>query len=109
MLAKHTRTLSCLLSLLVLLSMHKAHAYVYALCLPLWVMRANWFWQLPLESLALQSSRILMLDLHTQVYVWSGRHVAGPDYQVYRDVCKEVRPTTRSMSHTLHRRLHPLR
>jgi Sec23/Sec24 trunk domain/Sec23/Sec24 beta-sandwich domain len=45
------------------------------------------FEELPLESLAMQSNRILMLDNHTHVFVWSGRAVSGPEYDVYRQAC----------------------
>lgn len=47
------------------------------------------FEQLPLETLALQSGRILMLDHHTHVFIWSGKAVKGIEYEVYRDVCRE--------------------
>jgi hypothetical protein len=45
------------------------------------------FEELSLESLALQSNRILYLDHHTQVLIWSGADVASPTYQAYRDAC----------------------
>ena len=62
--------------------------------------------QLPMETLALQSNRILFLDHHTQVFVWSGRDVvrerivlrflsvifvvqAGKEFDVFREACRD--------------------
>lgn len=47
------------------------------------------FEELPLETLGLQSNRILFLDHHTQVLVWSGAHVAGPAFDVFRSACQQ--------------------
>lgn len=43
--------------------------------------------ELPLETLALQSNRMLLLDHHTQVLCWSGSAVTGPAYDAYRQAC----------------------
>lgn len=51
--------------------------------------RAGQFEELPPETLALQSGRVLMLDHHTHVFVWSGRAVTGPEFDVYRDACRD--------------------
>eukprot|EP00457_Paulinella_chromatophora_P003722 gb/GEZN01003730.1/.p1 GENE.gb/GEZN01003730.1/~~gb/GEZN01003730.1/.p1 ORF type:complete len:560 (+),score=132.44 gb/GEZN01003730.1/:377-2056(+) len=45
--------------------------------------------QLPLSSLALQSNRILYLDHHTHVLIWSGRRVAGTEFDAFREACRQ--------------------
>lgn len=45
--------------------------------------------QLPVETLALQSDRILYLDCHTHIFVWSGRDVVGSQYDVFREAFKQ--------------------
>jgi hypothetical protein len=47
------------------------------------------FEELPLESLAMQSGRILMLDHHTHIFIWSGRYVTSADFDVYREACRQ--------------------
>lgn len=47
------------------------------------------FEELPLQTLALQSNRILFLDHHTHVLIWSGRDVSGPEFNAYREACRQ--------------------
>lgn len=43
--------------------------------------------QLPLESLALQSNRILLLDHQTQILIWSGSRLTTNTFDSYRRAC----------------------
>lgn len=45
------------------------------------------FEELPLEVFALQSNRILMMDTHTDIFVWSGKDVCGPEFDIFREAC----------------------
>eukprot|EP01125_Pyxidicula_operculata_P007105 TRINITY_DN2419_c0_g2_i3.p1 TRINITY_DN2419_c0_g2~~TRINITY_DN2419_c0_g2_i3.p1 ORF type:complete len:663 (-),score=157.65 TRINITY_DN2419_c0_g2_i3:134-2122(-) len=45
------------------------------------------FLEFPLEDLALQSTNILILDHHTDIFVWSGSLVSGPEYDIVRQRC----------------------
>ena len=40
---------------------------------------------MPLDDLALQSNKILLIDHHTDIFIWSGREVASPQYNDIRD------------------------
>lgn len=42
---------------------------------------------MPLEDLALQSKHILVLDHHTDIFIWSGLDVAGPALDYVRQRC----------------------
>lgn len=42
----------------------------------------------PTQTLAMQSDKILFLDNHTTIIVWSGREVCGPTFNFYRDACR---------------------
>jgi hypothetical protein len=54
--------------------------------------------ELPLETLALQSNRILLLDHHTQILIWSGSQVSTHAYDAYRHACVD-----RATAHSRHR------
>ena len=54
--------------------------------------------ELPLETLALQQQRILILDHQSQILIWSGTQVAGPQYDAYRAACLD-----RALSASLYR------
>jgi hypothetical protein len=43
--------------------------------------------QLPLITLSLDSNRILFMDCHSHILVWSGLNVTHGSYDVFRDVC----------------------
>jgi hypothetical protein len=43
--------------------------------------------ELPLEDLALQSKHILILDHHTDIFIWSGLDMAGPEFDLLRQRC----------------------
>jgi len=43
--------------------------------------------QLPLETLALQSDRIILVDHHTHVFVWSGEDVTDKRFDLFRQAC----------------------
>jgi len=43
--------------------------------------------ELPLDSTVLLSERILFLDAHSQIMVWSGAAVSGPAFAAYRSAC----------------------
>eukprot|EP01114_Cavostelium_apophysatum_P002146 TRINITY_DN11871_c0_g1_i2.p1 TRINITY_DN11871_c0_g1~~TRINITY_DN11871_c0_g1_i2.p1 ORF type:complete len:924 (-),score=187.79 TRINITY_DN11871_c0_g1_i2:24-2708(-) len=45
------------------------------------------FLQVPLEDLALQSNKILLLDHHTDIFLWSGMEVAGEAFASKRQTC----------------------
>jgi protein transport protein SEC23 len=45
--------------------------------------------ELPMETLALQSNRILFLDHQTQILIWSGSEVTGPQFNSYRKACQD--------------------
>ena len=45
------------------------------------------FENIPLSTLALQTRRILLLDQHLEVFVWSGAAVAGVRYDGMRAAC----------------------
>jgi hypothetical protein len=45
------------------------------------------FEELPLDTLCLQSNRILLLDHHTHVMIWSGSRMTRPEYDVFREAC----------------------
>jgi hypothetical protein len=42
-----------------------------------------------LEDLALQSDKVLLLDHHTDVFIWSGRETTGEQHNWKRDVCSQ--------------------
>ncbi len=43
------------------------------------------YFEVPLEDLALQSDKVLMLDHHTEIFIWSGREATAPDHNYKRD------------------------
>jgi len=46
------------------------------------------FEEVSLSTLALQPNRILFLDHHTNIFIWSGRLVNRVEYDVFREACR---------------------
>ena len=46
--------------------------------------------RVPLETLALQSNSILILDHHTDILIWSGAEMKGIEYDVVRTTCIQM-------------------
>lgn len=45
--------------------------------------------ELPGETLALQTNRILYTDYHSHIFIWSGRSVSGPAFNIFRDALRQ--------------------
>ncbi|CAM9148905.1 unnamed protein product, partial [Ectocarpus sp. 12 AP-2014] len=48
------------------------------------------FSRVPVETLAMLADRVLVLDTHDRVFVWSGSAVCGPEFEAVREACRGV-------------------
>ncbi|CAM9279711.1 unnamed protein product, partial [Ectocarpus sp. 12 AP-2014] len=48
------------------------------------------FSRVPVETLAMLANRVLVLDTHDRVFVWSGSAVCGPEFEAVREACRGV-------------------
>ncbi|CAM9872972.1 unnamed protein product [Scytosiphon promiscuus] len=48
------------------------------------------FARVPVETLAMLADRILVLDTHERVFVWSGADVCGEEFDPVREACRRV-------------------
>ncbi|CAM9391491.1 unnamed protein product [Ectocarpus fasciculatus] len=48
------------------------------------------FARVPVETLAMLADRVLVLDTHDRVFVWSGSAVCGPEFEAVREACMGV-------------------
>jgi hypothetical protein len=43
------------------------------------------YYEVPLENLAMQSDKVLLMDNQTDIFIWSGRETIGPEFDVKRE------------------------